>query len=55
MKSYATTIVDELERRIGKGNVEFFVWLSSCYGACDTPNVRDFDLVIQFGHSPWKG
>lgn len=52
MKPYSTTIVEELEKRI-KG-VEFIIWLGSCFGACDTPNIpkeMKIDLLIQFGHS----
>ena len=55
MKPYATVIVDELESRLP--GVEFFIWLGSCYGACDTPNLPEkmkIDLLIQFGHSSWK-
>jgi len=50
IKPYATLIVDELEKKIG--GVEFYIWLGSCYGGCDVPNVEDkIDLVVQFGHS----
>ena len=50
IKQWATTIVDELESRID--GVEFFIWLGSCYGGCDVPDVEGkVDLVVQFGHS----
>lgn len=56
MKPYSLAIVDELEKRAGK--VEFLIWLGSCFGACDTPNLgkleKKIDLVVQFGHSAWK-
>lgn len=53
IKPWATCIVDELEKRVA--GVEFFIWLGSCYGACDIPQVKDkVDLVVQFGHSEWK-
>lgn len=54
LKPYAMVIVDYLESKIK--NSEFFIWLGSCFGACDVPKVdeRDFDLIIQFGHSEWK-
>ena len=55
LKPYATVIAEELERRMK--NVQFFIWLDSCYGACDVPNIPDkvgVDLVVQFGHSEWK-
>jgi len=53
LKPYATTIVDELEKQLPQTN--FFIWMGSCFGACDIPNVKekDFDLIIQFGHSAW--
>jgi len=52
MKPYSTAIVDELESRLK--NVEFLIWLGSCFGACDTPNLpkeMKVDLVVQFGHT----
>ena len=54
LKPYATIIVDYLESKIK--NSEFFIWLGSCFGACDIPQVneKDFDLIIQFGHSAWN-
>lgn len=52
MKPYATTIVDYLENKIK--NAEFFIWFGSCFGACDVPDVKETDLVIQFGHSSWN-
>jgi len=54
LKPYATTIVDYLEEKIPK--VEFFIWSGSCFGACDLPpvNEKDFDLIVQFGHSKWE-
>lgn len=50
LKIYATAIVDYLNKET-KNEVEFVIWLDSCFGACDTPNVGGFDLIIQFGHS----
>ncbi len=55
MKPYAATVVDELEKKVK--NAEFIIWLGSCFGACDVPNLPEklkFDLLIQFGHSEWK-
>jgi diphthamide biosynthesis enzyme Dph1/Dph2-like protein len=51
-KINATDIVDELEKHT---KAEFYIWMGSCYGACDIPNIneKDFDLVVQFGHSEW--
>ena len=54
LKPYATVIVEELEKQLP--NVEFFIWMGSCFGACDIPPVKekDLDLIIQFGHSAWN-
>jgi len=53
LKSYATTIVDYLEKNT---KAEFLIWMDSCFGACDLPTGLDklkpkIDLVIQFGHN----
>jgi len=52
-KPYSHLILDKLKASFK--DVEFFIWLGSCFGACDVPNVneKDFDLIIQFGHSKW--
>lgn len=54
LKPYATTIADEIEK---KTKVEILIWLGSCYGACDVPNVEKLkpkiDLIVQFGHTKW--
>ena len=34
--------------------VKLTFWAGSCYGSCDLPNVKNFDLLVQFGHSEWK-
>ncbi|MFH1501383.1 MAG: diphthamide synthesis protein [archaeon] len=54
LKPKATEVVDYLEEKC-KG-VTFLIWLGSCFGACDVPQVpeKDIDLIVQFGHSPWK-
>jgi len=49
LKPYATSVVDYLEEEIK--NTIFLIWLGDCFGACDTPDVKDVDLVVQFGHS----
>ena len=51
-KQYATEIVDYLEKRVSK-EVCISIWLGSCFGACDVPDV-DADLVVQLGHAPWN-
>ena len=50
LKPEADKIKEILE---SKTNAEILIWLSSCYGACDTPKL-DVDLLIQWGHSKWK-
>ncbi len=58
IKPYATSIVDELEARLKDKKIEFFIWFGSCYGGCDLPILgiaeKDFDLIIQFGHTEFK-
>ena len=55
MKPYSWTIVSELEKQLPK--TQFFIWLGSCFGACDVPiilgNIK-IDLIVQFGHSDWN-
>jgi len=54
MKPYSMVIASEIERKTG---CQCFIWLDSCFGACDFPvNVEKLgiDLLIQFGHSEWK-
>ena len=53
LKPYATAVVDYLEE---KTQAEFLIWMSSCFGACDTPTLgkdleKKIDLTIQFGHN----
>ncbi len=31
---------------------EIYLWLGSCYGACDVP-YANVDHIVQFGHSKW--
>lgn len=52
LKPYATTIANYLEESFP--NVKFMIWLGSCFGACDVPNIKEADLIIQFGHSAWQ-
>ena len=53
LKPYSTVILDYLQDKIK--DVNFFIWLGSCFGACDIPKIdeKDFDMIIQFGHSKW--
>jgi len=48
LKPKATEIVSYLHK---KTNAKIFIWFGSCYGSCDIPNLKDFDMLIQFGHS----
>ena len=53
LKPEAVKIAKELE---SKTNSKIFIWLDSCFGACDIPlelkNLK-IDLLIQFGHNQW--
>ena len=53
MKPLAGSIAQQLEQSTG---AEVIIWLGSCYGACDQPDVEPLgvDLVIAWGHSEWK-
>lgn len=54
MKLYSQIICDEIESRI---KCQCFIWLGSCFGACDIPtevSELGVDLIIQFGHSSWS-
>lgn len=50
LKPKAKEIIDFIQE---KTKAKCFIWLGSCYGACDIPKF-DFDLLIQWGHSSWK-
>ena len=51
LKNKATEIAEELEK---KTDAKILIWMSTCFGACDTPKLpKEVDLLIQFGHSPW--
>ncbi len=53
MKPYAQVVCDEIENKSG---CECFIWLGTCFGACDVPlEVENLgvDLIVQFGHSDW--
>jgi len=46
---------DEIQEFLEKNtNSTILTWFSTCYGACDIPNIKDIDLLIQFGHERWK-
>ena len=50
LKPWGPTLTDYLEE---KTSAKISIWLGACFGACDLPG-GDSDLVIQFGHAPWK-
>ena len=50
LKPKATEIVKELE----KTGAEIHIWASTCFGACDIPTVKGYDLLVHFGHSKFK-
>lgn len=53
MKPYSQVICDEIS---AKTSSECFIWLDSCFGACDVPievEKLGVDLIVQFGHSEW--
>jgi 2-(3-amino-3-carboxypropyl)histidine synthase len=53
LKPYATVVADEIEKMTNKSCL-CFIWLGSCFGACDVPLETEklgIDLIVQFGHS----
>ena len=50
LKPWGLGISDYLEE---KTDAKISIWLGACFGACDLPNSKA-DLIIQFGHAPWK-
>jgi 2-(3-amino-3-carboxypropyl)histidine synthase len=50
LKPHSRKIVDKLEENT---QAKIFVWLGSCYGGCDVPPLKNFDLLVQFGHNEY--
>ncbi len=52
LKPLALQITDEIE---SKTQAKCLIWMNSCFGACDVPNLDKIkpkiDLLIQWGHS----
>ena len=48
LKPKAIEIADYLKKHT---DAEIFIWADTCFGACDIPNLKDIDLLIQWGHS----
>lgn len=61
LKLYSRVIKEEIEKKLkektkNKQSCEIFIWLDSCFGACDVPietSSLGVDLIVQFGHSSW--
>ncbi len=51
LKPKAKDVVDQLET---KTKAKVHIWTGSCFGACDTPSPKGYDILIQWGHSEWK-
>ena len=55
LKPRAAEIQEAIE---SKTSAKVVIWMGSCYGACDVPLQVDrlgVDLLIQWGHSVWRG
>ena len=52
LKPQALKITDEIE---SKTKAKCLIWMNSCFGACDIPNLDHvkpkIDLLIQWGHA----
>ena len=54
MKYKADLVADFIEENT---NAKVFIWLGSCYGACDLPlgiDVLNIDLIVQWGHNKFN-
>ncbi len=51
LKPMATEIAKKLEEET---NAKILIWADTCFGACDIPDLKNVDLLIQWGHSKWK-
>ncbi len=54
LKLMVSREMEEIEKELKNKGVggDLFLWLNSCYGACDIPNVDNIDLIIHYGHEP---
>ncbi len=50
LKDRAKFIIDEIQ---AKTNAKCLIWMESCFGACDYPDLK-VDLLIQFGHNNYS-
>lgn len=54
LRPLAKKAADLIEKESG---AETFLWMGSCFGACDTPiglEKMKFDMIIQWGHARWS-
>jgi len=55
LKRKATEIAEFIEKQT---KAKVFIWLGTCFGACDIPNLNklkpEVDMLVQFGHSKWR-
>lgn len=51
LKPKAKEIADKIEKET---EAKAIIWAGTCFGACDTPNLKNIDLLIQWGHSKWR-
>ncbi|MCX6707692.1 MAG: diphthamide synthesis protein [Candidatus Woesearchaeota archaeon] len=53
LKPKADKIADYIQE---KTKAEVMIWIGTCFGACDIPDLSntDSDLLIQWGHSKWQ-
>lgn len=54
LKPRGKELVDKIRNETG---AEVFLWLGSCYGACDIPfglEQLKIDFVVQFGHNAFR-
>lgn len=55
LKPRAKEIQEAIEKNTG---AKVIIWMGSCFGACDVPlqvQRLGVDLLIQWGHSIWRG
>ena len=52
LKPQAQMIQNKIKEKL---DITIYIWMDSCFGACDTPNLDklNIDEIIQFGHSKW--
>ena len=48
LKPQATEIALFLKE---KTQANIFIWMQSCWGSCDYQEIKNIDLLIQFGHA----